>query len=540
MLGIIHAQRGNFAEAESLIAGAVRANGKNPAYLNSYGNVLDSLGRYDDAIRVLQKALKLQATYPEAYNNLGISLQHNGALDEAIAAFRQALRQKPHYREALYNIGNALKQQENYLAAIDAYQATLKIAPDYSKAINNLGIALLEIGRYEEASAQFDQCITMNQNSPELYLNRGIAWFRQKRYMEAVRDFEHVLRLEPNYANVHTHIAKTAYELGDDELAIQQYLAELERNPHHHEALFGLATICFTRGLYEDYWTLANAALAAPDLGELQRDEVFISQAIKAWLEQQPALSGQRLSQSDSIRTMVPSSLNNVRFLQAYHRYLEALTQYRQEHPSLYAEGNERTVFVIGDSHSLAAHGSRIEGRCRFEARLVVGAKVWHIANQQPNRFKTALKHAIASLPDGCDAAFAFGEIDCRPSEGIMPFLKKHPQDLHSYMRNLIAPYVARILEATQPRNIKVSFCGVPIPGYDLASQSPEDRNRLFEVIACFNQTLHSVTQDAGCRFVDLYADTRARQEANEASHLDGYHLQPLSFARLLSETVPL
>lgn len=537
LLGIIHAQRNDFAIAEQLTGSAAQGNPGNAAFRNSHGNVLDSLGRHEEAIRVLQKAIKLQKIFPEAYNNLGIALQHNGAIIESIAAFRQAIRQRPEYSAALCNLGNALKQQGDYPAAIDAYRAALKIVPGYFSAINNLGIALLEAGRHEEAGGQFDRCLTMRPGDADIHLNRGIACFRQRRYAEAMGDFEQVLRLAPNYPDIHLHIAKAAYELGDHELAMQQYLAELERGQNRHEALSGLSAICFARRLDEDYWALSNAALAEPGISELQRNEVLVYQAIKSWLEKQPLRCAEYLSQSASIRAMTASGLDNVRFLQAYHLYLEALCRYREDHPQLYAEGNERMAYLVGDSHSLAAHGCRIEQCCRIEARLVVGAKAWHIANRQPNRFKSAVREAIASLPDGCEAVFAFGEIDCRPDEGILVFLKKHPQELGAYLSDLAASYVARILEATLPRNIRTAFCGVPVPGYDLGSLPEEERNRLLEIIAGFNLALQSVSAEAGCGFVDVYAASRA-EPAEGRTHLDGYHVQPLALARLIGEAL--
>jgi hypothetical protein len=79
-------------------------------------------------------------------------------------------------------------------------------------------------------------------------------------------------------------------------------------------------------------------------------------------------------------------------------------------------------LYVAGDSHALSPSWRVV--RWRGQPRvlvpvLVTGLKLWHLRDGADFFPKANFEAAAASLPDGADVVFAFGEIDCR--EGAPP-----------------------------------------------------------------------------------------------------------------------
>ena len=74
-------------------------------------------------------------------------------------------------------------------------------------------------------------------------------------------------------------------------------------------------------------------------------------------------------------------------------------------------------LYVAGDSHALSPSWRvvRWRGQPRVLAPvLVTGLKLWHLRDGADFFPKANFEAAAASLPDGADVVFAFGEIACR------------------------------------------------------------------------------------------------------------------------------
>jgi tetratricopeptide (TPR) repeat protein len=81
----------------------------------NWGNVLQDLGRFDEAIPHYREAVRIKPRYAEAQYNWGLALQQLGRTEEAIAHFREALRLKPGLEAARYHLrrAEAMVRQKN-------------------------------------------------------------------------------------------------------------------------------------------------------------------------------------------------------------------------------------------------------------------------------------------------------------------------------------------------------------------------------------------------------------------------------------------
>src|SRR6516162_9133601 len=74
LLGIIHYQRGNHAEAVRHIDAALAINPMVASAYNNRGKVLGELTRFDEALTSYDRAIALKPDYADAFNNRGNAL----------------------------------------------------------------------------------------------------------------------------------------------------------------------------------------------------------------------------------------------------------------------------------------------------------------------------------------------------------------------------------------------------------------------------------------------------------------------------------
>jgi tetratricopeptide (TPR) repeat protein len=74
LLGVIEAQRRNFASAVDLIGRAIKLDSGSAAAHANMGNALRDLKRYEKAVASYDRALSLKPDYPEALVNRGNAL----------------------------------------------------------------------------------------------------------------------------------------------------------------------------------------------------------------------------------------------------------------------------------------------------------------------------------------------------------------------------------------------------------------------------------------------------------------------------------
>src|SRR3989338_4169712 len=96
--------------------------------------------------------------------NRGNVLEKLGRNEEALAAYDKALAIDPKYAFAHYNRGNVLEKLGRDQEALAAYDKALAIDPNNASAHNNRGVVLGTLGRWTEAKAAFEVAYALVQN----------------------------------------------------------------------------------------------------------------------------------------------------------------------------------------------------------------------------------------------------------------------------------------------------------------------------------------------------------------------------------------
>ncbi|WP_108646466.1 toll/interleukin-1 receptor domain-containing protein [Polynucleobacter rarus] len=155
--------------------------------LNDLGNLLETLGRYDEAEPLLRRALAIREKvlgpeHPDtakSLDNLGYLLGTLGRYHEAELLHNRALAisekvfgpEHPDTASFLNNLGNLLTNLGRYEEAEPLYKRSQAINekvlgpehPSTGANVNNLGLLLTKLGRYEEAEPLLKRALLLTE-----------------------------------------------------------------------------------------------------------------------------------------------------------------------------------------------------------------------------------------------------------------------------------------------------------------------------------------------------------------------------------------
>ncbi len=163
-LGNLLQELGRLDEAEANYRQLLKIKPNDASTNLVLGNILEELGRLNEAETCCHNALKIDPNYLPAYLTLGFIFQEQGRLSEAETNYRQALAINPEYAEVYNNLGNTLKMLGRLDEAEIHLRRALHIKPDYVEALNNLGVTLKDLGRLDEAETCYRQVLQFKPN----------------------------------------------------------------------------------------------------------------------------------------------------------------------------------------------------------------------------------------------------------------------------------------------------------------------------------------------------------------------------------------
>ncbi|MDF0581827.1 tetratricopeptide repeat protein [Bradyrhizobium yuanmingense] len=178
MLGLLHAQRGHFADAEPLLKKAARVDPGNPDVLFNYANVLRALNKPDDALAWLAKVIALAPNFADAHLNRGAILIARQQLRDAIAEFDRAIAIAPS-SAAFANRGSALHQLGRLEEARDSYGRAIELAPGDPQNHFALSEVLGQLGRDDQAIVALERTVALDKAFPFALSN--LVAFKRKR-----------------------------------------------------------------------------------------------------------------------------------------------------------------------------------------------------------------------------------------------------------------------------------------------------------------------------------------------------------------------
>jgi len=234
--GIAAIERGQWVEAETLLAQAVRACPNDPEARHHYAETLwhrgarqEAIGQLEEAARIAgqdaamhvriaemrlalgqvplarsqaEQALDVDPKLSTAWAMRGRVNHAAGQLREALADYYRALTYAPNDREMLLEIAELhvqWKRPQRALSVLHRLVNTYSPGEEPQDVLYLQGLAQLELQRYDDAVDSFSLAGTRNRPTPEILYRLAEAEFSAGRPAEAAAAARQALALDPQH-----------------------------------------------------------------------------------------------------------------------------------------------------------------------------------------------------------------------------------------------------------------------------------------------------------------------------------------------------
>ena len=188
------------------------------------GNLLQGMGRFDEAVVRHSFALDNQPDLVQVYAQIGRLYAQETHWEQALAAFHRALELQPDAVYLYSNLAQVYGQIGDRTAEIEHWYKALEFDPEMVNAQGyyKLGKAFEQFGKMDRAVICLQRaCDRSNELLPAHY-DLGDVWLRQGKLELAKARFQAILEQDPQQAKAH-------YKMGNIYLQEKQYNAAIEQ-----------------------------------------------------------------------------------------------------------------------------------------------------------------------------------------------------------------------------------------------------------------------------------------------------------------------
>jgi len=193
-------------------------------------------------------------------------------LDLAESLCQQQLEQEPDSPEALNTLGWVYFRQDRHSQAFDLWGQVLRIKPDLAEAYEYMGRAYQQLGDNEQAIINLNRALRLNPGLVKAQNELRVITQLQLLDQSIARDTE-LLRRRPNDPTLHSKVARTYYQKGDYQQAIEHLREVIRIQPEDPQAYNNLAGL-FIFIKDSDLTNLPEALRLAQRAAELTNNEV--------------------------------------------------------------------------------------------------------------------------------------------------------------------------------------------------------------------------------------------------------------------------
>ncbi|MEX2013844.1 MAG: tetratricopeptide repeat protein [Parcubacteria group bacterium] len=202
---------------------------------------------FEEAIRKsIEQARVAVSTNPASHQNwvaLGMiysalvpaPLSVAGAYENALFAYSEASRRNPFNPEIPLLLARLELNHNDKERARSFVRNAIALKEDYADAYLLLAQMEIEAGNTAGAIASTERLALLVPNNAGVYFELGLLKYSSKDYRGALTAFESALVSLPNYANAKYYLGLTLSQLGQLDLALEQFEALAESNPDSEE-----------------------------------------------------------------------------------------------------------------------------------------------------------------------------------------------------------------------------------------------------------------------------------------------------------------
>ncbi|MFN9309135.1 DUF4388 domain-containing protein [Gemmatimonas sp.] len=233
-LGLVHARRGEWADAASTFARAAQEPEAPSAVWHNLAFALEQTGDRAGASRALDEAVRRAGSLPDprlALSRADMALRDGdlAAAEVLLATARAQWGARQPSAAWFHTAGLAAALAGDSRRAVALLEEGLAVYPHAVPLHNNLAVVHERRGSYELAARTLEHALLEDANCPHLHKNLGDYLYRAQRYDEACDAFVRVVRLAPLHGpDVYLKLGNIHYRRGaldDARLAWEQALA---------------------------------------------------------------------------------------------------------------------------------------------------------------------------------------------------------------------------------------------------------------------------------------------------------------------------
>lgn len=187
------------------------------------GGMRKSIDEYVQAIDINKKDYDSYYTVAELLNNLG-------KVDEASQMLFSLLSKKPDYYKATDLLGNILLDKQMYKEAVNVYQDALRFHPMNYDFNYNLGIAYTMLNNFQDAKICYQKAAEINSLLYKANYSIGEIALLCRELEEAEKYFRNAIEDEELAANSYYELSKISLIKGDKDNAIKYANIALDIN----------------------------------------------------------------------------------------------------------------------------------------------------------------------------------------------------------------------------------------------------------------------------------------------------------------------
>lgn len=154
-------QAGRLGQARLLYEQILKTEPDHFDALHMLGVIFAQKKNFALSFEMMNKAIARNPGSATAYNNRGIALQELKRHRAAVKSFDQAIALRPGHAKAHFNRGNALRSLQQYSAAVDSYNKAVQLKPDHAATYVVRGESLRDLKKYRAALADYDKAISL-------------------------------------------------------------------------------------------------------------------------------------------------------------------------------------------------------------------------------------------------------------------------------------------------------------------------------------------------------------------------------------------
>ncbi|AZG37011.1 tetratricopeptide repeat protein [Shewanella psychromarinicola] len=475
----------------------------------------------------------------------------------------------------------ALFRQKEYAESLSLCTKIIEKKPKLANAIHLTALNYYALGQFAPAIAEFQKAIAINSQLSSFHSNLGNVYLDQESFVEASRCFEKALNLEPllpepnynlaiclhnqrNYSlaenfckkailqdatnsDFYLHLGVIYYDQGQFDNAAKALVKALEvENKHkkgrtHLDAYWQLFSLHLSQHRYQDALEVADLGIQSQQLSEQQLCTLLIGKAIIYFLFNHLDEAKHTLQLSEIIHQF-PSQPKYLKNFSVFHHYIKNLIALYEsgEYKDCYNLVNDATkMYFISESHGFAPNRTSIQYKDQnyeVNSLFIMGAKVIHFVTEEENKYQVSLVSLLQDLAPGSKVVVAFGEIDCRPDEGIYSYSLKSKRDYKDVIDDMLSKYVNALKNLADSFDIEIILYGVPAPHpQSIEILPPSEQQRFKDIVAYYNLALANACQSLNIKLLDVYALTNKDGQSNLQHHIDNYHLSPKTVPTLFN-----